>query len=168
MRGNRAELWKMTPTPRSRAGRSVTSLPWRIMLPLSGCSSPAMMRKIVVFPDPEAPNNTKASPMPTSKLTSSSTRVFLKLLLTPRTLAATSSAAVSSRDSPSAPASAPRASSELSVACFGIIPGFASLLASLAFQPAPRAEAPDEDDEGEERQDDCDGGRGLDLPLVEL
>src|ERR1051326_6761989 len=51
-----------------------------------------MMRSIVVFPDPEAPRSTKASPAATSKLTSSSTRVFLKLLLKPRTLAAISTA----------------------------------------------------------------------------
>src|SRR2546430_5850088 len=48
MRGNRAYDWKMTPTPRSRAGRSVTSLPWSMTRPESGRSSPAMMRRIVV------------------------------------------------------------------------------------------------------------------------
>ena len=48
-----------------------------------------MMRRMVVLPLPEAPSRTSDSPSATSKLMSSSTRDFLKRLLTPRTLAAT-------------------------------------------------------------------------------
>ena len=71
--GNNAYDWKMTPTPRSRAGSSVTSLPCRITLPVYGISKPAMMRRIVVLPLPEAPSNTSTSPSATSKLMFSST-----------------------------------------------------------------------------------------------
>ena len=39
----------MTPVPRSRAGMSVTSRPCRTTMPESGISSPAMIRRIVVF-----------------------------------------------------------------------------------------------------------------------
>src|SRR5947209_3269334 len=174
MRGNSAYDWKMTPTPRSRAGRSVTSLPWSMMLPESGRSSPAMMRSIVVLPLPEAPSRTSASPTPTSKETSSSTRAFLKLLLRPRTLAATSTDADSSgacRASPrcAAPLSpagcASRLSSVLSVTCFGVI---LSVSVSLGFEPVAREKEREEDQEREEGQHDCDGVGGLDLPLVEL
>src|SRR5919197_131143 len=130
----------MTPTPRSRAGRSVTSLPWRMTRPESGCSRPAMIRRMVVLPLPEAPKRTSASPTPTSKETFSSTRAFLKLLLRPRTLAATSAAAGAAGAAPP----------------------------SLGFEPVAREEEGEKDDEGEERQHDGDGVGGLDLPLVEL
>src|ERR1051326_9063689 len=123
-----------------------------------------MMRSIVVFPDPEAPRSTKASPAATSKLTSSSTRVFLKLLLRPRTLAAISTADDSTRRSSFAPAFASRVSAASPFDCFGVI----SFRASLAFEPVAREEEREEDDEREERQDDCDGVRRLDLPLVEF
>src|SRR6185436_17423101 len=86
--GNSAYDWKMTPTPRSRAGSSVTSLPCRITFPVYGISSPAMMRRIVVLPLPDAPSNTSTSPSATSKLMFSSTLVLPKRLLRPNTLAA--------------------------------------------------------------------------------
>src|ERR1041385_6713953 len=78
----------MTPTPRSRAGSSVTSLPCRITLPVYGISRPAMIRSIVVLPLPEAPSNTSTSPSPTSKLMFSSTLALPNFLLSPTTLAA--------------------------------------------------------------------------------
>src|SRR5215208_1734539 len=78
----------MTPTPRSRAGSSVTSLPCRITFPVYGISRPAMMRRIVVLPLPEAPSNTSTSPSPTSKLMFSRTLALPKRLLIPITLAA--------------------------------------------------------------------------------
>src|ERR1044071_8612235 len=86
--GNNAYDWKITPTPRSRAGSSVTSLPCRITLPVYGISKPAMMRRIVVLPLPEAPSNTSTSPSATSKLMFSSTLALPNLLLRPITLAA--------------------------------------------------------------------------------
>src|SRR5213593_2269944 len=78
----------MTPTPRSRAGSSVTSRPCRITFPVYGCSKPAIIRSIVVLPLPDAPNNTRASPSATSKSMFSSTLVLPKRLLTPITLVA--------------------------------------------------------------------------------
>src|SRR5687768_13506903 len=148
----------MTPTPRSRAGRSVTSRPWRTTRPESGRSSPAMMRRMVVLPDPEAPSSTSASPCPTSKLTSSSTRAPLKLLLTPRTLAAATSA--------TRVGSSPRAPPPVSSSA--ICSGRVTSVTSLGFEPVAREEQDAEDGEGEEREDDGDGVGGLDLPLVEL
>ncbi len=78
----------MTPTPRSRAGSSVTSLPWSITFPVYGISKPAMTRRIVVLPLPDAPSKTNTSPSATSKLIFSSTLVLPKRLLIPTTLAA--------------------------------------------------------------------------------
>src|SRR6185503_3168492 len=78
----------MTPTPRSLAGNSVTSLPCRITLPVYGISRPAMMRRIVVLPLPDAPSKTSTSPSPTSKLMFSRTLASPKRLLIPTTLAA--------------------------------------------------------------------------------
>src|SRR6476661_5214227 len=56
--------------------------------PVYGCSSPAMIRRIVVFPLPDAPSNTSASPSATSNVMFSSTLVLPKRLLTPTTLVA--------------------------------------------------------------------------------
>src|SRR6266550_1073520 len=56
--------------------------------PVYGCSKPAMTRRIVVLPLPEAPSSTNASPSATSKEISSSTVVGPKRLLTARTPAA--------------------------------------------------------------------------------
>src|ERR1043166_3009442 len=47
-----------------------------------------MIRRIVVFPLPEAPSNTSASPSATSKVIFSNTLVFPNRLLTPTTLVA--------------------------------------------------------------------------------
>ena len=43
-------------------GEFVTSFPSSHTLPLSGCSSPAMMRRVVVLPQPEAPSKVTNSP----------------------------------------------------------------------------------------------------------
>src|SRR5215212_4749670 len=156
----------MTPTPRSRAGSSVTSRPWRWTLPESGRSSPAMTRRMVVFPEPDAPSRTSASPSATSKLTSSSTRTPLKLLLKERTLAAGASGWAGAGRGPR-PAPASGVVSESSVTFSGSMTG-SPHLASLAFEPVAREEEDAEDGEGEEREHDGDGVGRLDLALVEL
>ena len=50
---------------RSRARRKVTSSPSSRMRPEVGSSSPAIMRKVVVLPQPDGPSSTKNSPFPT-------------------------------------------------------------------------------------------------------
>src|SRR5215208_3535450 len=155
----------MTPTPRSRAGSSVTSRPWRWTLPESGRSSPAMTRRMVVFPEPDAPSRTSASPSATSKETSSSTRTPLKLLLRPRTLAAGASGWAGAARGPLRPASG--VASVSSVTFSGSMTG-SPHWASLAFDPVAREEEDAEDGEGEEREHDGDGVGRLDLALVEL
>src|SRR4051795_11336876 len=43
------------------------SLPPRVMLPDVGVSSPATMRRVVVFPQPEGPSRAKNDPVGTSR-----------------------------------------------------------------------------------------------------
>src|SRR5262245_58225768 len=55
---------------RSRARRMVTSSPPSRMRPPVGSSRPAIMRSVVVLPQPDGPSMTKNSPSPTTKLES--------------------------------------------------------------------------------------------------
>src|SRR5919109_4802827 len=55
---------------RSPARLKVTSLPPSKMRPEVGSSSPAIMRKVVVLPQPDGPSRTKNSPFSTTKLES--------------------------------------------------------------------------------------------------
>src|SRR6266480_3994778 len=48
-----------------------TTRPAMLMVPLVGCSSPAMQRKVVVLPQPDGPSRTTISPAGTAKLTPS-------------------------------------------------------------------------------------------------
>ena len=60
-------------SPRStslKAGRPVTSSPWKRMVPRRGLRRPAMVRRVVVFPAPFAPTRVTISPGSTSKETS--------------------------------------------------------------------------------------------------
>src|SRR6185369_10455571 len=139
----------MTPTPRSRAGSSVTSRPCRITFPVYGISSPAMMRRIVVLPLPEAPSSTRTSPSATSKLMFSSTLALPKRLLMPTTLAAAVGPAGSG-------------SSRLGMSD------------SLAFtdlvnvQPVTCEKQHTENQKRKQREHDRDRVRGFDLTFVEL
>src|SRR5262245_5576425 len=56
---------------RSRGDRSVTSSSPRTTRPLDTCSSPAIIRRSVVFPHPDGPTSTMNSPSAISRLTSS-------------------------------------------------------------------------------------------------
>ena len=47
----------------------------KIILPLSGVSSPAIIRKVVVFPQPDGPRSPKNSPRSTAKETSATAAV---------------------------------------------------------------------------------------------
>src|SRR3954469_12318447 len=48
----------------------VMSSPPRVMRPASGCSKPAIMRSVVVLPEPDGPSSVKNSPSPTTTSTS--------------------------------------------------------------------------------------------------
>src|SRR6185369_4640754 len=143
----------MTPTPRSLAGNSVTSLPCRITLPVYGISRPAMMRRIVVLPLPDAPSNTRTSPSPTSKLMFSSTLALPKRLLIPTTLAAADEGGALDAGS----------------SCLGINVSFAfAILVSVDIQPVAREEQHAENQKRKQREHDRDRICGFDLALVEL
>src|SRR5947208_14945787 len=65
------------PMSRSRGGSRMpcageeTTRPAMLIVPLVGCSSPAMQRKVVVLPQPDGPSRTTISPAGTAKLTPS-------------------------------------------------------------------------------------------------
>src|SRR5437763_269431 len=63
------------PMSRLCGGTWVTSCPPTTMRPPSGCSNPAIMRKVVVLPQPEGPSSAKNSPGATRRSTLSTTRV---------------------------------------------------------------------------------------------
>ena len=64
------------PTLRFSIGTEVMSLPSNSTLPpASGNSSPAMMRSMVVFPQPDGPSSTSVSPRAMSSVAGSSARV---------------------------------------------------------------------------------------------
>ena len=64
------------PTLRFSMPSGVTSVPSkRTLPPASGASRPAMMRKVVVLPQPEGPRNTTVSPAPIVRSSGSSARV---------------------------------------------------------------------------------------------
>ena len=72
-------------------GTSVISAPLTKMRPVSGVSKPAIMRNVVVLPQPEGPRRAKNSPAATSRPRPSTARVTPSKLLTmpsSRTLAA--------------------------------------------------------------------------------
>src|SRR5436190_6397381 len=152
--GNKAYDWKMTPTPRSRAGSSVTSLPCSITLPVYGISSPAMMRRIVVLPLPDAPSRTSTSPSATSKLMFSSMLVLPKRLLMPTTLAAAAGEGL---------ALAPGG-----VSGFGISVSFAFTPSSINIQPIASKKQHAENQKREQGQHDGNCVCRFNLTFVEL
>src|SRR6185436_15397071 len=67
------------PNPRRSGGRLVRSLPSKEIVPESGRSRPAIIRRVVVLPQPDGPSNPKNSPCATSRETSATARVDPKL-----------------------------------------------------------------------------------------
>src|SRR5215813_12851044 len=55
------------------------SEPWNSIEPESGFSRPAIMRNVVVLPQPDGPSSPKNSPWATSRETSATARVVPKL-----------------------------------------------------------------------------------------
>src|SRR6267143_1224939 len=72
------------PMSRLCTGMCVTSSPPTVMRPWSGVSKPAIMRKVVVLPQPDGPRRAKNSPGATARSMRSTTRVLpSKLFSTP-------------------------------------------------------------------------------------
>ena len=71
MCGKSAYLWNTVLIGRLFAGIFVISSPFNRISPLVGISKPAIMRSVVVFPQPDGPKKVTNSPLPTSRLKSS-------------------------------------------------------------------------------------------------
>src|SRR5215216_3770868 len=56
------------PRPRSRGSRSLTTRPSMRISPAVGSSKPAIIRRVVVFPQPEGPTSTTNSPSSIARL----------------------------------------------------------------------------------------------------
>src|SRR5579862_7854941 len=68
------------PTRRCEAGLAVTSVPSKEIEPEVGVSNPAIIRKIVVLPQPLGPRNVTNSPLSTPSVKSCTTVLAPKLL----------------------------------------------------------------------------------------
>src|SRR5262249_56014011 len=62
MGGDSADDWKTLPRPRLRGDTPLTTRPSKRMSPLSGVSKPAIIRSVVVLPQPEPPTSETSSP----------------------------------------------------------------------------------------------------------
>jgi hypothetical protein len=60
--GKSACVWNTMPSPRSRGSRSLTTRPSMRISPALGSMKPAIMRKVVVLPQPDGPTSTTNSP----------------------------------------------------------------------------------------------------------
>ncbi len=72
--GKRAYRWKTVLIGRLLGGRSRMSSPFSRSSPSVGLSKPAIMRSVVVLPQPDGPRNVTNSPRCTVRLKSSTTR----------------------------------------------------------------------------------------------
>src|SRR6266571_1289667 len=70
-------------TPRSFGDQPTTDLPSKSMSPADGSSSPAIIRRVVVFPQPEGPSRIASSPSPTFRSRSATATIPSKLLASP-------------------------------------------------------------------------------------
>jgi len=70
MFGNSAYDWKTMPTLRRFGGTFVTSRPSIVIAPAVGCSKPAIIRRVVVLPQPDGPRNDTNSPFAADRLKS--------------------------------------------------------------------------------------------------
>src|SRR5437773_5033224 len=83
--GNSAYCWNTTPMLRLWAGVSVMSSPPTRISPLVGSSKPAIIRKVVVLPEPLGPSRVRSIPLSILNDRSSTTRVAPNALTSPRT-----------------------------------------------------------------------------------
>ena len=71
MFGNSAYDWNTIPTLRRFAGLFVMSFPAIVIVPAVGRSKPAIIRSVVVLPQPDGPRNDTNSPFSAARLKSS-------------------------------------------------------------------------------------------------
>src|SRR5688572_11352959 len=84
--GKRARLWNTIPMSRVYAGRSVTSSSSTKMRPSVGRSSPAIIRSIVVLPQPDGPRSEISLPGGSSRSTPSTAVTSSNRLTSPSSL----------------------------------------------------------------------------------
>ena len=82
MWGNSPYCWNTVFTSRLYGGTCDTSSPWSRIDPLVGSSKPAIIRRVVVLPQPEGPSMEKNSPALMSKCASSTAMYEPKCLVT--------------------------------------------------------------------------------------
>ena len=82
MCGKSAYCWKTMLTGRRFEKTDVTSFPCRKMRPSSGTSKPAIIRRVVVFPQPLGPSSEKNSPSRIASVTLRTASALPKRLLT--------------------------------------------------------------------------------------
>ncbi len=75
MCGHSAYDWNIIAVSRFSGGSRVMSSPSTRIVPSSAITKPAIERSSVVLPQPELPSSATISPLATSRLTRSSTRV---------------------------------------------------------------------------------------------
>src|SRR5262245_35025795 len=83
MFGKSAYDWKTMPTLRWFGGTHVMSRPSIVISPAVGFSKPAIIRSVVVLPQPEGPRNDTNSPFSTARLKSMTAAVSPKYFWTP-------------------------------------------------------------------------------------
>jgi hypothetical protein len=81
--GNSAYDWNIIAVPRSAGVRPTTSRPPIRISPPLGSSWPAIMRRIVVLPQPDGPRKQQYAPSGTFRLIASTATVSPKRLCTP-------------------------------------------------------------------------------------
>src|SRR5712691_558921 len=89
MCGKSAYCWKTMLTGRRLGDTDVTSCPFNTMRPSSGTTKPAIIRRVVVLPQPLGPSSEKNSPSPIASVTSCTASTLPKRLLTPARAMAT-------------------------------------------------------------------------------
>src|SRR6476659_3350022 len=83
MFGKRAYDWNTIPTLRRFAGLFVMSVPSTVMVPAVGRSKPAIIRRVVVLPQPDGPRNETNSPFSAWRLKFSTAAVWPNRFWTP-------------------------------------------------------------------------------------
>ena len=152
MCGNSAYDWNTMLTCRLAGGTCVTSPPRSRMRPLVGSSKPAIMRSVVVLPQPDGPSIEKNSPSWISNETSSTATTSSKRFVTDsRTIASVAAALGSARGQAAtidalparAPADAERRGSASAPASENAVASFASSRHAAGHDRADeRADAP--------------------------
>ena len=83
MFGKSAYDWKTIPTLRWLGARRVMSTPLTVIVPPVGISKPAIIRRVVVLPQPDGPRNDTNSPRSAARSKFSTTATSPKRFWTP-------------------------------------------------------------------------------------